>query len=46
VYASLRAKRSYKPTLGKPEAAAELEAMAGRELDPDLTGDFLKLIGS
>ncbi len=45
VYASLRAKRSYKPTLTKREAAAELEAMAGRELDPDLTGDFLKFIG-
>jgi len=45
VYASLRAKRSYKPTLTKPEAAGEMEAMAGRELDPDLTSDFLKFIG-
>ena len=45
VYASLRAKRSYKPTLAKREAAAELESMAGRELDPQLTSDFLKFIG-
>jgi HD-GYP domain-containing protein (c-di-GMP phosphodiesterase class II) len=45
VYASLRAKRSYKPTFAKREAAAELGSMAGRELDPDLTSDFLKFIG-
>jgi len=45
VYTSLRARRSYKPTLTKREAAAEMEAMAGRELDPDLTVDFLKFVG-
>ncbi|HLM57265.1 MAG TPA: HD domain-containing phosphohydrolase [Pyrinomonadaceae bacterium] len=44
VYASLRARRSYKPTLARGEAAAEMVAMAGRELDPDLTSDFLKFI--
>jgi HD-GYP domain-containing protein (c-di-GMP phosphodiesterase class II) len=46
VYTSLRARRSYKPTLTKREAAAEMEAMAGRELDPDLTRDFLKFVGA
>lgn len=45
VYTSLRARRSYKPALTKREAAAEMGAMAGRELDPDLTSDFLKFIG-
>ncbi|HEV2860934.1 MAG TPA: HD domain-containing phosphohydrolase [Pyrinomonadaceae bacterium] len=45
VYTSLRARRSYKPALTKREAVAEMEAMAGRELDPDLTCDFLKFIG-
>lgn len=44
VYTSLRARRSYKPTLTKWEAAAEMVAMAGRELDPDLTSDFLKFV--
>lgn len=44
VYTSLRARRSYKPPLTKWEAAAEMEAMAGRELDPDLTRDFLKFV--
>ena len=44
VYTSLRARRSYKPTLTKWEAAAEMEAMAGRELDPELTRDFLKFV--
>ena len=46
VYTSLRARRSYKPTLTKWEAAAEMEAMAGRELDPALTSDFLRFIGT
>ena len=46
VYTSLRARRSYKPTLGRREAAAEMERMAGRELDPDMTLDFLKFIGT
>ena len=44
VYTSLRARRSYKPPLTKWEATAEMEAMAGRELDPDLTRDFLKFV--
>ena len=46
VYTSLRARRSYKPTLTKREAVAEVGRMAGRELDPDLTRDFLKFIGA
>ena len=45
VYTSLRARRSYKPPLAKREALAEMEAMAGRVLDPDLTRDFLKFVG-
>jgi HD-GYP domain-containing protein (c-di-GMP phosphodiesterase class II) len=44
VYTSLRARRSYKPPLTKWEASAEMERMAGRELDPALTRDFLKFI--
>jgi HD-GYP domain-containing protein (c-di-GMP phosphodiesterase class II) len=46
VYTSLRARRSYKPTLTKREAAAEMEAMAGRGLDPDLARDFMKFVGA
>jgi HD-GYP domain-containing protein (c-di-GMP phosphodiesterase class II) len=46
VYTSLRARRSYKRTLSRREAVAEMEAMAGRELDPDLTTDFLKFVGA
>lgn len=46
VYTSLRARRAYKPTLGRHEAAAEMRAMAGRELDPELTLDFLKFVGA
>ncbi|HEX8352322.1 MAG TPA: HD domain-containing phosphohydrolase [Pyrinomonadaceae bacterium] len=46
VYTSLRARRSYKPTLTRGEAAAEMERMAGRELDPDMTRDFLRLVGA
>jgi HD-GYP domain-containing protein (c-di-GMP phosphodiesterase class II) len=42
VYTSLRARRAYKPTLTRREAAAEMVRMAGRELDPDLTRDFLR----
>lgn len=45
VYTSLRARRSYKPTFTKREAADEMGAMAGHELDPDLTSDFLKFVG-
>jgi HD-GYP domain-containing protein (c-di-GMP phosphodiesterase class II) len=44
VYTSLRARRAYKPALSRCEAAAEMRKMAGRELDPDLTEDFLRLI--
>ena len=46
VYTSLRARRSYKPTLSRREAAAAMEAMAGRELDPDMTVDFLRYVGA
>ena len=46
VYMSLRARRSYKPALSRREAAAVMEAMAGRELDPDMTPDFLKFVGA
>jgi HD-GYP domain-containing protein (c-di-GMP phosphodiesterase class II) len=44
VYTSLRARRSYKPSLTKREAFAEMEAMAGRGLDPYLTRDFMKFV--
>jgi HD-GYP domain-containing protein (c-di-GMP phosphodiesterase class II) len=46
VYTSLRARRSYKPSLTRREAATALEGMAGRELDPDLTRDFLRFAGT
>jgi HD-GYP domain-containing protein (c-di-GMP phosphodiesterase class II) len=46
VYTSLRARRSYKPTLTRGAAAAEMKGMAGRELDPELTLDFLRFIGA
>ena len=46
VYTSLRARRAYKPALGRREAASVMEAMAGRELDPDLTTNFLRFIGA
>ncbi len=45
VYTSLRARRAYKPTLTRGDAAAEMREMAGRELDPELTRDFLGFIG-
>ncbi|HEV2914725.1 MAG TPA: HD domain-containing phosphohydrolase [Pyrinomonadaceae bacterium] len=44
VYTSLRSRRSYKPTLPKEEALKLLGQMAGQELDPYLTEDFIKLI--
>jgi HD-GYP domain-containing protein (c-di-GMP phosphodiesterase class II) len=44
VYTALRARRSYKPTLTKPEALETLQEMAGRELDPYLVEDFVRLI--
>ncbi|HZT60151.1 MAG TPA: HD domain-containing phosphohydrolase [Pyrinomonadaceae bacterium] len=46
VYTSLRARRSYKPPLSRLEAARVMEEMAGRELDPDLTRDFVRLLVS
>jgi HD-GYP domain-containing protein (c-di-GMP phosphodiesterase class II) len=46
VYTSLRARRAYKPALGRDEAAAVMERMAGRELDPWMTLDFLRFIGA
>jgi HD-GYP domain-containing protein (c-di-GMP phosphodiesterase class II) len=44
VYTSLRARRSYKSTLTKQQAFNTLIEMAGRELDPYLLEDFLKLV--
>lgn len=44
VYTALRARRSYKPTLTKPEAIRTLIEMAGRELDPYMVEDFVRLI--
>jgi HD-GYP domain-containing protein (c-di-GMP phosphodiesterase class II) len=44
VYTSLRAKRSYKPTLTKRQAFSTLIEMAGHELDPYLVEDFLRLV--
>jgi putative two-component system response regulator len=44
VYTSLRARRAYKPPLSLREAVAVMEGMAGRELDPDMTGDFFRFI--
>jgi HD-GYP domain-containing protein (c-di-GMP phosphodiesterase class II) len=44
VYTSLRARRSYKPVLTKQQAFITLIEMAGRELDPYLVEDFLKLV--
>ncbi len=43
VYISLRARRSYKPTLTKEAALHGLTEMAGRELDANLVEDFLRL---
>jgi HD-GYP domain-containing protein (c-di-GMP phosphodiesterase class II) len=45
VYTSLRSRRSYKPTLTKQEAFDTLTGMAGRELDPCLVEDFVRLVG-
>jgi HD-GYP domain-containing protein (c-di-GMP phosphodiesterase class II) len=44
VYTALRARRSYKPTLTRGDAAAEIREMAGRELDPEMTRDFLRFV--
>jgi HD-GYP domain-containing protein (c-di-GMP phosphodiesterase class II) len=45
VYTSLRARRSYKASFTRREAATTLLKMVGHELDPDMTRDFLKFIG-
>lgn len=45
VYTSLRARRSYKPTLTRAEAYALLGEMAGRELDPEIVHEFLRFVG-
>jgi HD-GYP domain-containing protein (c-di-GMP phosphodiesterase class II) len=44
VYTSLRSRRSYKATLTKQEAYDTIAGMAGRELDPRLVEDFLRLV--
>jgi HD-GYP domain-containing protein (c-di-GMP phosphodiesterase class II) len=44
VYTSLRAKRSYKPTLTKRQAFSSLIEMAEHELDPYLVEDFLRVV--
>lgn len=44
VYTSLRSRRSYKETLTKQEAFGTLIGMAGRELDPYLVEDFVRLV--
>jgi response regulator RpfG family c-di-GMP phosphodiesterase len=44
VYTALRSRRSYKPTLTKWKAIVTLTEMAGRELDPNLVEDFIRMI--
>ena len=44
VYTSLRARRSYKPTLTRSETCEAIRTMAGHELDPSLVHDFLGLV--
>jgi HD-GYP domain-containing protein (c-di-GMP phosphodiesterase class II) len=44
VYTALRSRRSYKPTLSKWKAIVTLTEMAGRELDPSLVEDFIKMV--
>jgi HD-GYP domain-containing protein (c-di-GMP phosphodiesterase class II) len=44
VYTALRSRRSYKPTLSKWKAIVTLIEMAGRELDPSLVEDFIKMV--
>lgn len=44
VYTSLRAKRSYKPSLTKRESCQTLAEMAGAELDPCLVEDFVRMV--
>ena len=44
VYTSLRAKRTYKPTLRKWAALSTLTEMAGYELDPYLVEDFVRIV--
>lgn len=44
VYTALRSRRSYKPTLTKWKAIVTLTQMAGRELDPCLVEDFMRMV--
>ena len=44
IYTSLRARRSYKPSLTRSGACALLRQMAGYELDPSIVHDFLRLV--
>lgn len=44
IYTSLRARRSYKPSLTRSGACDFMRGMAGHELDPSLVYDFLKLV--
>lgn len=44
VYTSLRARRSYKPLSTRWEACETLKEMAGKELDPNLTEDFIDIV--
>lgn len=44
MYTSLRARRSYKPTLTRSGACEVLRQSAGNELDPRLVDDFLRLV--
>jgi HD-GYP domain-containing protein (c-di-GMP phosphodiesterase class II) len=44
VYTALRSRRSYKPTLTKWKALVTLTEMAGRELDPALVEDFIRMV--
>jgi putative two-component system response regulator len=46
VYTSLRARRSYKRMMTKPEAIELLKEMAGQKLDPCMVEDFIKLINA
>jgi HD-GYP domain-containing protein (c-di-GMP phosphodiesterase class II) len=43
-YTSLRSRRTYKPPLSRSGACEVLRKMAGRELDPSLVHDFLRLV--
>lgn len=44
MYTALRARRSYKPTLTRSGACEVLRQSAGKELDPGLVDDFVRLV--